>query len=1091
MRHLTKVLSGFFLATAAMAQHEFNPKVKGPSPEPMATLKRIKVPDGFSTRLFAAEPLLANPVAFTLDNRLRCYVAETFRLHAGVTDIRKHMDWLDDDLACRTVADRDRMYQKKLGAKAASYGESHDRVRVLLDTDGDGVADKASVFADGFSNRVDGIGAGLLARGDKVWFTCIPDLWQMESNKDGTKAASRKSLSTGYGVHVGFLGHDLHGLVMGPDGRLYFSIGDRGLNVPGLKAPGVLADTGAVLRCEPDGSNLEVFAFGLRNPQELAFDDLGELFTGDNNSDGGDQARWTHLVDQGDSGWRIGYQFLTKPTARGAWNLEGMWKPRHPAQPAWIIPPLANVGAGPSGLAAYPGTGLPEKYNGAFMMCDFRGGSGGSGVHAIWHKPKGATFEFIRREDFIWSLLVTDVEFGADGQVYVSDWTEGWDQPMKGRIFAARNDAEFAKPIVKETQALLQGDWTKADAGVLTKCLGHADRRVRLEAHLELARRGDTATLAGILASQGSLLERVHALWGLSVAHRLDGKSRETAAKALIVAASDKDPEIRSQAARALGEVPGAESAKALKALVSEKDARVAARAALALARHVNPASADEAVASLRSNDNTDPVLRHAAAILLARSADTQGMMKAAKDSSAAVRLGAVLALRRVENPPVEVASVLVNDADAVVSSEAARLIHDLPVDGAREALGKLTDKAGAPEPLLRRALASRYRLGRPEDAMALAAFAGRAGAAESLRVEALDYLNQWAKPSGRDSIVGLWRPLAERQAEPARAAIRSNLGSLLASPAKVRSAAVQAAAALGIKDLAPALGDLAMDKALGAMARVEALEALHALDAKRFDAMRDKALADDEPKVRAKALGLSALRDAAKTRPLAEKALATGTIWEKQAAVAALGADKSPEARAMLKPLVEELKGGSVEPALALEVAEAARAQAGSAKDRSAIDALEKGNKYRECLSGGDAEAGLRVYLHKAEVSCVRCHAIKGSGGIVGPALDTLAIRKDRQYLLESIVEPNKAIAQGYETVVISLKNGKTVTGVLRASAGGKMTLVTAEGTEMTIPAADIEEHDRGPSAMPADLVNKLTRRELRDLVEFLASLK
>ena len=135
-----------------------------------------------------------------------------------------------------------------------------------------------------------------------------------------------------------------------------------------------------------------------------------------------------------------------------------------------------------------------------------------------------------------------------------------------------------------------------------------------------------------------------------------------------------------------------------------------------------------------------------------------------------------------------------------------------------------------------------------------------------------------------------------------------------------------------------------------------------------------------------------------------------------------------------------------------------------------------------------GNPAAGAKVFQDKG---CVRCHAIKGSGGIVGPALDTLGIRKDRQYLLESITEPNKMIAQGYETVVISLKSGKTVTGVLRSSAGGKMTLVTAEGVEMSIPAADIDEHDRGPSAMPADLVNKLTRRELRDLVEFLASLR
>jgi hypothetical protein len=84
------------------------PKVAPPSDEAERALKRFRVPKGFEVELFAAEPLLANPVAFTIDERGRFFVAETFRLHAGVTDIRQHMDWLDEELASKSAPIRTR-----------------------------------------------------------------------------------------------------------------------------------------------------------------------------------------------------------------------------------------------------------------------------------------------------------------------------------------------------------------------------------------------------------------------------------------------------------------------------------------------------------------------------------------------------------------------------------------------------------------------------------------------------------------------------------------------------------------------------------------------------------------------------------------------------------------------------------------------------------------------------------------------------------------------------------------------------------------------------------------------------------------------
>ena len=269
------------------------PDVEEASDEAVQSMLGIAIPEQWKISLFAAEPHVANIVAFDLDYQGRLYVAESFRQDRGVTDNRAHDEtWLLADLAAETVQDRIDYHKKLLGDAAITYAQHDDRVRRAVDTDGDGRVDSSTVLASGFNRIEDGTGAGVLARGSDVYYTCIPKLWKLIDQDDDGIADERIVLSDGYGVRVAFRGHDLHGLLIGPDGRLYFSIGDRGYKV--TKTDGqVLSDpaSGAVFRCELDGSNLEVYATGLRNPQELAFNDVGDFFTVDNNSDSGDQAQ--------------------------------------------------------------------------------------------------------------------------------------------------------------------------------------------------------------------------------------------------------------------------------------------------------------------------------------------------------------------------------------------------------------------------------------------------------------------------------------------------------------------------------------------------------------------------------------------------------------------------------------------------------------------------------------------------------------------------------------------------------------------------------------------------------------------------------
>ena len=449
----------------------------------------FRVPDGAKVSLWAAEPMLANPVVFDVDHRGRVFVAETYRQETeGVPDNRSHRYWIDDDLRLRTVEERGAMYLKHHPEYAEAWTKNTDRIVRLADTDGDGRADQSTVFADGFDDLLDGTGAGVLVRGNEAWYTCIPKLWKLVDTDDDGVSESREALHHGYGVRVALRGHDLHGLVVGPDGRLYFSVGDRGYTVTTQEGE-VLSDpgAGAVFRCELDGSKLEVFATGLRNPQELAFDEFGNLFTGDNNCDAGDAARIVYVMEGGDCGWSMNFQYLPD---RGPWMSESWWKPSFEGQAAFLNAPIANLSAGPSGIAYDPGLGLPEAYANSFFLVDFRGGSNYSGVHRFTVQPDGAGFALDESEEFWWGVLATDVAFGPGGDMFLSDWVSGWTGPGKGRIYRM----DFDLPEQAEERALTQRVLAEGMQGrsvpELIDLLHKSDYRVRLEAQLQLVSLG-------------------------------------------------------------------------------------------------------------------------------------------------------------------------------------------------------------------------------------------------------------------------------------------------------------------------------------------------------------------------------------------------------------------------------------------------------------------------------------------------------------------------------------------------------------------------------------------------------------------------
>ncbi len=264
----------------------------------------LEISKDYRVSLFAAEPDAMNPIAISVDEVGRVFLAETDRYRDAVFDVvTQKPEWLPSDLSFRSVQDRTDFLKQTFKNHLEPLTRGSERVRLLQDNDGDGLAESSVVLADGFTSIPTGPAAGILAHRGRVWFQCVPGLWRIDWDVESSMVQSMRKLHGGFGVHVGVSGHDLHGITWGPEGRLYFSMGDRGFHVKTQEGTLHYPDTGAILRCEPDGSNLEVVAYGLRNPQEIVFDAHGNLFAGDNDTSGTDQSRILHIVPHADYGW--------------------------------------------------------------------------------------------------------------------------------------------------------------------------------------------------------------------------------------------------------------------------------------------------------------------------------------------------------------------------------------------------------------------------------------------------------------------------------------------------------------------------------------------------------------------------------------------------------------------------------------------------------------------------------------------------------------------------------------------------------------------------------------------------------------------
>jgi putative heme-binding domain-containing protein len=139
-----------------------------------------------------------------------------------------------------------------------------------------------------------------------------------------------------------------------------------------------------------------------------------------------------------------------------------------------------------------------------------------------------------------------------------------------------------------------------------------------------------------------------------------------------------------------------------------------------------------------------------------------------------------------------------------------------------------------------------------------------------------------------------------------------------------------------------------------------------------------------------------------------------------------------------------------------------------------------------------GDAERGRRLFAESNAVQCRTCHAVGGQGGAVGPALDRVGTRLDRQKILESLLEPSKTIAPEYRTWLAVTEDGRSVTGLLAKRTEESVSIVDAAGKRTDLAAATVDELEPLPtSLMPEQLLRDLTADQAADLIAYLESLR
>jgi putative heme-binding domain-containing protein len=955
-------------------------------PDPEIERKSFQVADGFEVNLYAADPLLAKPVSMNFDPAGRLWVA------------------CSQDYP-----------QIKPGQK------QNDKIIILEDTKGTGVADKTTVFADGLL-----IPTGLMPGDGGVYVVDSTDLLHLSSTKGDGKADKREVILSGFGTEDTH--HMVHALRWGPDGLLYFNqsvyihshietpYGVRNLNGSGT------------WQFRPATRELNVFCRGLWNPWGIAWDRYGATFETD--GAGGEGINYTFP----------GANFVT---AVGYSRFVAGLNPGSPKD---------------CGLEILSGRGIPDDWQGNLITNDFR-------AHRVCRyvvTPEGSGYTSKEMPELIKTnhpaFRPIDVKMGPDGALYIADWYNpiiqhgevDFRDPRRdvthGRIWRVtakgRKPLERPKLVGAPTEDLLEAlkapeDWTRRSA-----------RRVMQERGADKVAPALTAWVARldarVPANESALLEGLWTYQALDIVEP----------KLLTALLNASDYRVRAAAARVAGMWTGrlANPLELLAPRVQDDESQVRLEAVRALAQVPNVHAAELALEIL--DRPMDKYLDYALwSTMRELEPEWTPALQQGKFNYGNNPRRLLFALQAVGTKDALAPLVkLVQEGKAAPETEEGVLTLIAALGGPHELALVLDRATDAKIPAPRRAnllaaldQASRQRGVKPEGDLKRIEPLLKSGD-DALRIAAARTAGDWRLTDAR-------KPL-----EDFAAGAQTSEG--------LRQAAIDGLAALGGPESVAKLDELSRDG--HGSARRMALIALASVDlAKAAKNAPDvlKTLKDGE--------GAAEVYDAFIQRKNGATLLAS-----------ALTGQQLPADTAKVGVRAVRISGREA-PALTDALTIAGKLKFGA----KALTDAEMKVMVADVQKSGDAARGEAIFRRKDQL-CMKCHAIAGSGGQVGPDLSSVGASAPVDYLIDSVLLPNKSVKENYHAMLVTTQQGLSYTGIKVQESPVMLVLRTADDKEISIPIKDIDERKMGGSLMPDGLTDVLTRGEFVDLIRFLSEL-